>query len=137
MKAADITRKWYVVNAEGKILGRLATQVAKVLMGKDKPIFTPHMDCGDHVIVINAEKVAFTGKKLKQKIYYHHSLYPGGLKEITAQKLLQQHPERIVEKAVRGMLPKNKLGDAMYTKLKVVVGPKHEHKAQKPEPLNI
>lgn len=137
LKQAEITRKWYLVDAEGKILGRLATEIAKVLMGKGKPIFTSHLDCGDHVIVINAEKVALTGKKLKNKVYYHHSQYPGGIKSINAQKLLQEHPERMVEKAVRGMLPKNKLGDAMYTKLKVVVGPDHNHQAQQPEPLKI
>lgn len=137
LKQAEITRKWYLVDAEGKILGRLASEVAKVLMGKGKPIFTPHLDCGDHVIVVNAEKVTLTGRKLKNKIYYSHSLYPGGLKETSALKMLKEHPERLVEKAVRGMLPKNKLGDAMYTKLKVVVGSKHPHQAQQPEPMKV
>ena len=130
-------RKWYVVDAEGKTLGRLAAEVAKVLRGKNKPTFTPHVDTGDHVIVINAEKVRFTGKKLEQKTYFRHSGYPGGSTFVTLGNMLAKHPERIVEMAVRGMLPKNKLGAQIYRKLNVYAGPEHPHAAQKPEVLEF
>lgn len=132
-----IERKWYVVDAEGKTLGRLASEVAKVLRGKNKPTFTPHVDTGDHVIVINAEKVRFTGKKLEQKTYFRHSGYPGGSTFVTLGNMLAKHPERIVEMAVRGMLPKNKLGAQIYRKLNVYAGPEHPHAAQKPEVLEF
>ena len=130
-----IDRKWYVVDAEGKTLGRLASEIAKVLRGKHKPIFTPHMDTGDYVIVVNAEKIKVTGKKLEQKIYYKHSGYVGGMKETTLKDMLVKHPERVVEYAVKGMLPKGPLGRQMYRKLFVYVGPDHKHAAQKPEAL--
>lgn len=135
--AAAIERKWYVVDAEGKTLGRLASEIAKVLRGKHKPIFTPHMDTGDYVIVINAEKVKVTGKKLDQKIYYHHSGYVGGMKETTLKKMLADKPERVIELAVKGMLPKGPLGRQMYKKLFVYAGPEHKHEAQKPEVLTF
>ncbi|MBR1478794.1 MAG: 50S ribosomal protein L13 [Lachnospiraceae bacterium] len=135
--AAAIDRKWYVVDAEGKNLGRLATQVAAVLRGKNKPEFTPNIDTGDYVIVVNAEKVKVTGKKLEQKIYYKHSDYVGGMKETTLKEMLAKHPERVVEHAVKGMLPKGPLGRQMYTKLHVYVGPEHDHAAQKPEALEV
>ena len=132
---AAVERKWYVVDAEGKTLGRLASEVAKVLRGKHKPIFTPHIDTGDYVIVVNAEKVKVTGKKLNQKIYYHHSGYVGGMKETTLKNMLADKPERVVELAVKGMLPKGPLGRQMYKKLFVYAGPEHKHAAQKPEAL--
>ncbi|MBS4914308.1 MAG: 50S ribosomal protein L13 [Veillonella sp.] len=132
-----VERKWYVVDAEGKTLGRLAAEVAKVLRGKNKPTFTPHVDTGDHVIVINAEKVRLTGKKLTQKTYFRHSGYPGGSTFVTAGNMLEKHPERVVEMAVRGMLPKNKLGAQIYRKLNVYAGPEHPHAAQKPEVLEF
>ena len=135
--AAAIERKWYVVDAEGKTLGRLASEIARVLRGKHKPIFTPHLDTGDYVIVINAEKVKVTGKKLDQKIYYHHSGYVGGMKETTLKKMLADKPERVIELAVKGMLPKGPLGRQMYKKLFVYAGPEHKHEAQKPEVLKI
>ena len=131
--AAAIERKWYVVDAEGKTLGRLASEIARVLRGKHKPIFTPHIDTGDYVIVVNAEKVKVTGKKLNQKIYYHHSGYVGGMKETTLKNMLANKPERVVELAVKGMLPKGPLGRQMYKKLFVYAGPEHKHAAQKPE----
>lgn len=134
---ATIERKWYVVDAEGKTLGRLASEIAKVLRGKHKPIYTPHMDTGDYVIVINAEKVKVTGKKLDQKIYYHHSGYVGGMKETTLKKMLADKPERVIELAVKGMLPKGPLGRQMYKKLFVYAGPEHKHEAQKPEVLTF
>jgi large subunit ribosomal protein L13 len=134
-KPNEVERKWYVIDAEGKTLGRLATQIATILRGKHKPIYTPHVDTGDFVIVINAEKVQLTGKKLTNKVYYRHSQYPGGLKSITADKLLASKPERVIELAVWGMLPHNALGRKMYKKLKVYAGPEHPHAAQKPEPL--
>ena len=134
---ATIDRKWYVVDAANMTLGRLASEVAKVLRGKNKPIFTPHMDTGDYVIVINAEKVKVTGKKLDQKIYYHHSGYVGGLKETTLKEKLAKKPEEVVELAVKGMLPKGPLGRQMYTKLHVYAGPEHKHAAQKPEVLTF
>jgi large subunit ribosomal protein L13 len=134
---ATIDRKWYVVDAEGKTLGRLASEVAKVLRGKNKAIFTPHIDCGDYVIVVNAEKVKVTGRKLDQKIYYKHSDYVGGMKETTLREMLAKHPERVVEFAVKGMLPKGPLGRDMYRKLFVYAGPDHKHAAQKPEELTF
>ena len=132
---STIERKWYVVDAEGKTLGRLASEVAKVLRGKNKPTFTPHMDTGDYVIIVNAEKVAVTGKKLDQKIYYHHSAYVGGMKETTLRVMMAKKPEKVVELAVKGMLPKGPLGRQMYKKLFVYAGPEHKHQAQKPEAL--
>ena len=134
---ATIDRKWYVVDAEGKTLGRLASEVAKVLRGKNKAIFTPHIDTGDYVIVINAEKIAVTGKKLEQKIYYHHSDYVGGMKETTLKEKLAKKPEEVIELAVKGMLPKGPLGRQMYKKLFVYAGPEHKHAAQKPEVLTF
>jgi large subunit ribosomal protein L13 len=133
ISATEITRRWYLVDARGKTLGRLATHVADLLRGKRKPTFSPFLDVGDHVVIINAEKVRLTGKKLKQKMYYRHSGYPGGLKSTTAEKLLSQFPERVLEHAIRGMLPKNKLGDAIFRKLKVYGGESHPHEAQQPE----
>lgn len=134
---ATIDRKWYVVDATDMTLGRLASVVASVLRGKNKPIYTPHIDTGDYVIVINAEKVKVTGKKLDQKIYYHHSDYVGGMKETTLREMLAKKPERVIELAVKGMLPKGPLGREMYTKLHVYVGPDHKHAAQKPEALTF
>ena len=134
---STIDRKWYVVDAENKTLGRLAAEVAKVLRGKNKPIFTPHMDTGDNVIVINASKIKVTGKKLDQKIYYHHSEYVGGMKETTLREMMAKKPEKVVELAVKGMLPKGPLGRQMYTKLHVYAGPEHNHQAQKPEVLTF
>jgi len=136
-KAKDIERGWYLVNAEGKTLGRLASEIAKVLRGKHKPIYTPHLDCGDYVIVINADKVRVTGRKLDQKMYYRHSGYPGGLKSISLRNQLQKHPERVLEAAVRGMLPKNRLGRKMMKKLKVYAGDSHRHQAQQPKVLEL
>lgn len=134
---ATIDRKWYVVDAEGKTLGRLASEVAKVLRGKNKAIFTPHIDTGDYVIIVNADKVKVTGKKLDQKIYYHHSDYIGGMKETTLREMMNKHPERVIEYAVKGMLPKGPLGRQMYTKLFVYAGLDHKHAAQKPETLEF
>lgn len=134
---ATIDRKWYVVDAEGKTLGRLASEVAKVLRGKNKPEFTPHVDTGDYVIVVNAEKVNVTGKKLNQKIYYNHSEYVGGMKETTLAEMMAKKPEKVIELAVKGMLPKGPLGRQMYTKLFVYAGPDHKHAAQKPEALTF
>ena len=134
---ATIERKWYVVDATGMTLGRLASEVAKVLRGKNKPIFTPHIDTGDYVIVINAEKIAVTGKKLDQKVYHHHSDYVGGMKETTLREKLAKKPEEVIEGAVKGMLPKGPLGRQMYTKLFVYAGPEHKHAAQKPEVLTF
>lgn len=132
-----IERKWYVVDAQGKTLGRLASEVAKVLRGKNKPIFTPNEDCGDYVIVVNADKITVTGKKLGQKIYYHHSDYVGGMKETTLREMLAKKPERVIELAVKGMLPKGPLGRQMYKKLFVYAGPEHKQAAQKPETLEF
>ena len=134
---AKIERKWYVVDATGLTLGRLASEVAKVLRGKNKPEFTPHVDTGDYVIVINAEKIAVTGKKLDQKIYYHHSDYVGGMKETTLREMMAKKPERVIELAVKGMLPKGPLGRQMLKKLHVYAGPEHKHEAQKPEVLTF
>lgn len=136
-KPQEIERKWYVIDAEGKKLGRLASEVAKILRGKHKPIYTPHVDTGDHVIIINAEKVELTGKKLEQKFYRHHSGHPGGLKEVPYKKLMADNPEKAIRLAVKGMLPKNSLGRQMITKLKVYQGTEFKHQAQKPEMLEI
>lgn len=136
-KPAEVERKWYVVDAEGQILGRLSSQIATILRGKHKPTYSPSVDCGDFVIVINAEKIRVTGNRLDQKVYYHHSQYPGGLKEITLREQLKKHPTRVIEAAVRGMLPKNKLGRHMIKKLKLYAGPEHPHFAQQPEPLEL
>lgn len=130
----SVPKAWHLVDAEGRVLGRLATEVAGLLRGKHKPAFSPHMDHGDFVIVVNAEKVVLTGRKWKQKVYYRHSGYPGGLKATTAEAMRRAHPERIVEHAVRGMLPKTRLGDALYRKLKVYAGPAHPHASQRPVP---
>ena len=134
---STVERKWYVVDAEGKTLGRLASEVANVLRGKQKPIYTPHIDTGDYVIVVNAEKVVTTGKKLDQKKYYHHSEYVGGMKEATLKEMMQKKPEFVITHAVKGMLPKGPLGRQMLTKLHVYAGPEHNHAAQKPEVLDI
>ena len=125
----QVERKWYVIDAEGKTLGRLASEVASILRGKKKPIFTPNADCGDYVIVVNAEKIKVTGKKLDQKVYYRHSDYVGGLKSATLREMLQRHPERVIEMSVKGMLPKGPLGREMYKKLFVYAGPEHKHEA--------
>ena len=135
--AANIDRMWYVVDAAGQTVGRLAAEVAKVLRGKNKPTFTPHVDTGDFVIVINAEKAVFTGKKLTDKMYFRHSGYPGGTTFTAAGKLMEKAPEKVIEKAVRGMLPKNRLGAQMYRKLNVYAGSEHPHAAQKPEVLAL
>ena len=134
---STIDRKWYVVDAAGHTLGRLASEVAKVLRGKNKPIFTPHMDTGDYVIIVNADKIKVTGKKLEQKVYYRHSAYVGGMKETTLKEMMAKKPERVIELAVKGMLPKGPLGRAMIKKLHVYAGPEHGHAAQKPEVLNV
>jgi len=136
-KKEDINRSWHVVDANGKTLGRLATVVASVLKGKNKPIFTSHVDTGDFVIVVNADKIHLTGKKLDQKVYYRHSGYPGGLKAITAGKLLKTKPEDVLKKAVEGMLPKTQLGKQMLSKLKIYAGEKHPHSAQQPVEMKI
>jgi large subunit ribosomal protein L13 len=133
-KPADVERAWYVVDAEGQTLGRLASSVARILRGKHKPIYNPAVDCGDYVIVLNADKIEVTGRRLDQKKYYRHSLYIGGLKEIAMRDQMQQHPERVIESAVRGMLPKNALGRKMFKKLKVYAGGEHPHEAQRPQP---
>ena len=135
--AGNIERKWFVVDAEGQTLGRLAAEVAKILRGKHKPTFTPHVDTGDYVIVVNAEKVNVTGKKLNQKIYYNHSEYVGGMKETTLAEMMAKKPEKVIELAVKGMLPKGPLGRQMFTKLHVYAGPDHEQAAQKPEVLKF
>ena len=132
-----VERKWYVVDATGYTLGRLSSEIAKVLRGKNKPIFTPHIDTGDYVIVINAEKIKVTGKKLDQKVYYNHSDYVGGMRETTLREMLAKKPEKVVELAVKGMLPKGPLGRQMLTKLHVYAGPEHAHAAQKPEVLTF
>lgn len=136
-KASEVKRKWYVVDAEDKPLGRLASEIAKILRGKHKPEYTPHVDTGDYVIVLNARKVALTGKKLDQKLYRRHSQYPGGLKEIKYKHFLAKQPEKVIEVAVKGMLPKNSLGRTMFKKLKVYDGEEHPHIAQQPEDLKI
>jgi len=136
-KKSDIDEKWWLVDAEGEVLGRLATQIAARLRGKHNPLFTPHVDSGDSVVVVNAEKIVLTGRKWAQKKYYHHSGYIGGLKEITAKKLLEKQPEDLIRFAVKGMLPKNRLGRTLLKKLKVYAGGSHPHEAQKPEPLTL
>ncbi|HMH51725.1 MAG TPA: 50S ribosomal protein L13 [Candidatus Acidoferrum sp.] len=136
-KENEIERKWYVVDAEGKVLGRLATRVATILRGKHKPLFAPHLDVGDHVVVLNAEKIHLTGRKLQNKQYRWHTGYIGGLREVSAEKMLKTHPERMIEWAVQGMLPKNRLGRAMAKKLKVYRGAAHPHQAQQPQELEI
>jgi large subunit ribosomal protein L13 len=136
-KKEGIEREWYLVDAEGQTLGRLASRIAPILKGKHKPSYTPHLDCGDFVIIVNAEKVRVTGRKLDQKFYYHHSGYPGGLKSTSLRDQLDRHPERVLEAAVRGMLPKNKLGRRMVKKLKVYAGDSHPHQAQQPKPLEL
>ena len=132
-----VERKWYVVDADGLTLGRLASEVAKILRGKNKPVFTPHVDTGDYVIVVNADKIHVTGKKLHQKVYYRHSDYVGGLKSCTLKELMEKHPTAAVEYAVKGMLPKGPLGRQMFTKLHVYAGPDHKHAAQKPEVITF
>lgn len=134
-KPHELERKWYVIDAEGQTLGRLATQVASIIRGKHKPTYTPHVDTGDHVIIINAEKIHLTGKKLQDKKYYRHSGYVGGMKSITAGELLNRHPERVIRSAVWGMVPHNKLGRQMIKKLKIYAGPEHPHASQTPETL--
>jgi large subunit ribosomal protein L13 len=136
-KKESVTRKWYVVDAEGKVLGRLATRVATLLMGKHKPLWAPHVDVGDHVVVINASKIQLTGQKLTDKLYQWHTGYIGGLREVRAETMLKTHPERVIEWAVGGMLPKTKLGRAMVKKLKVYGGPDHPHASQQPEALDL
>ncbi len=136
-KASDIQREWWVVDAAGQTLGRMATRIATILRGKHKPMYTPHMDCGDHVIVINAGKIQVTGKRLDQKVYYRHSGYPGGLKSITLRDQLQKHPTRAIQLAVRGMLPKNRLGRQMIKKLRVYASDTHPHEAQQPKVLEL
>ncbi len=136
-KTETVKRDWYVVDASNKTLGRLSTEIARRLRGKHKPEYTQHVDTGDYIVVINAEKVRVTGDKLQQKVYHHYTGYPGGLKSITLGKLLQKAPEQVIEKAVKGMLPKNPLGRAMFRKLKVYAGATHQHEAQQPKPLDI
>lgn len=136
-KPNEVERKWYIVDAAGQTLGRLASEVASIIRGKHKPEFTPHVDTGDFVIVINASQIHLTGKKLQNKMYYRHSLYPGGLKVTSAQDMLNNKPDRIIELAVHGMLPKNRLGDSLKTKLKVYAGAEHPHQAQQPEVWNL
>jgi len=136
-KNKDVQREWHVVDATGQTLGRLASQVAHILRGKHKPVYSPSVDTGDYVIVVNAERIHVTGRKLDQKIYYRHSGYPGGLKQITLRNLLQKYPARVIEHAVRGMLPKNRLGRRMFKKLKVYAGPAHPHAAQQPKSLEL
>ncbi|HSH36372.1 50S ribosomal protein L13 [Schnuerera sp.] len=132
-KPNEVERKWYVIDAEGKVLGRLASEVASILRGKNKPIYTPHVDTGDFVIIINAEKVKLTGKKLDQKQYRYHTGYPGGLKSVTYRRMMSTNPEKAIQLAIKGMLPKNSLGRKMFKKLKVYSGPEHNHEAQQPE----
>jgi large subunit ribosomal protein L13 len=137
VQPGDIERKWHVIDAQDVILGRLATEAARILRGKHRPEFTPHADCGDHVIVINAEKIKVTGKKETDKVYYHHTGHPGGLKSITLEKQRAEHPERVIEAAVRGMMPKTPLGRSMLKKLKVYAGEDHPHGAQQPQSLKL
>jgi large subunit ribosomal protein L13 len=136
-KKEEIDREWYVVDAQGQTLGRLASRIATILKGKHKPIYTPHLDCGDFVIVLNADKVRVTGRKMDQKFYYRYSGYPGGLSQISLRDQLARHPERVLQAAIRGMLPKNKLGRQMIKKLKVYAGDEHPHEAQQPKPLEL
>lgn len=136
-KTAEIEREWYVVDAEGQTLGRLASRIAPIIKGKHKPIYTPHLDCGDYVIVINADKVRVTGQKMDQKFYHRHSGYPGGLRSISLRDQLATYPERVLQSAVKGMLPKNKLGRRMIKKLKIYAGDSHPHQSQQPKPLEL
>lgn len=136
-KEQAVMRKWYIVDATDKTLGRISTQIAKYLRGKHKPEYTPHVDTGDFVVVINADKVAVTGNKLTDKVYYHHTGHPGGIKSSTLEQMLEKHPTRVIEKAVKGMLPKNSLGRKMYGKLKVYAGAEHPHAAQQPESIEL
>lgn len=136
-KPEEVERKWYIVDATDQTLGRMATQIATILRGKHKPMFTPHVDCGDYVIVINAEKIHVTGNKMEDKMYYRHSGYPGGLRQMPLKTMLAKHPDRVISEAVRRMLPKNNLGRLMLKKLKVYAGPDHPHEAQQPEPLEL
>jgi large subunit ribosomal protein L13 len=136
-KTAEIKREWYVVDAQGQTLGRLASRIAPILKGKHKPVYTPHLDCGDYVIVVNVDKVRVTGRKLDQKIYYHHTEYPGGLKSINLRDQLAVHPDRVLMSAVKGMLPKNRLGRQMIKKLKLYAGEAHPHQAQQPKSLTL
>jgi large subunit ribosomal protein L13 len=136
-RAAEIERRWYIVDANGKTLGRLATQIAHVLRGKHKPAYTPHLDMGDHIVVINADKIRVTGRKAEQKVYYRHTGYPGGIRKTTYEHMLEKHPERILRKAVKGMMPNNVLGRRMFKKLRIYAGDEHRHKAQNPETLDI
>jgi large subunit ribosomal protein L13 len=136
-KPAEVRREWLLVNAEDKTLGRLATEIARRLRGKHKPEYTPHVDTGDYIVVVNAEKIRVTGNKMKDKMYHHHTGYIGNLKSINLEKLLQKAPERVIQSAVKGMLPKNPLGRAMFKKLRVYAGPEHEHQAQQPKELEI
>jgi large subunit ribosomal protein L13 len=137
VRKEDVERQWYVIDAQGQVLGRLAAEVARRLRGKHKPSYTPHIDTGDYVVVVNADKIRLTSNKLEQKMYYHHTGYPGGIKTMNAKTLLQRKPERVLEHAVKGMLPKNRLGRQMYKKLKVYAGPDHPHDAQQPIPLAL
>lgn len=136
-KPREVEDRWWLVDAKGRVLGRLASQVAKLLIGKHKPEYTPHVDTGDYVVVINAEKVVLTGKKWKEKVYYRHTGWPGGLRQMTAEEMIKRHPERLFYLAVKGMLPKNKLGRKLLKKLKVYAGESHPHQAQKPQPLEL
>lgn len=136
-KPHEVKREWYVVDASGQTLGRLATRIATILKGKHKPIYTPHVDCGDFVVVINADKIQVTGRKMEQKFYYRHSGYPGGLKQISLRDQLDKHPDRVIQSAVRGMLPKNRLGRQMIKKLKVYASPDHPHQAQQPKVMEL
>lgn len=136
-KKENVERKWYVIDAEGQSLGRVASKAAHMLRGKHKPTFTPHVDCGDYIIIVNAEKVNLTGNKLDDKMYYNHSMYPGGLRERTARTMREKYPTEMIERAVKGMLPKGRLGRAMYKKLFVYAGPEHKHEAQKPTVIGL
>ena len=136
-KPAEVTRDWYLVDATGKTLGRLASEIARRLRGKHKAEYTPHVDTGDYIVVVNAEKIHVTGNKMKDKTYYHHTGYIGGIKSVSLEKLLQTHPERVIEKAVKGMMPRGPLGREMFSKLKVYAGTEHKHAAQQPVPLDI
>ena len=136
-KPAEVRREWYIIDAEGKTLGRMASEIARRLKGKHKPIYTPHVDTGDYIVVVNAEKLRVTGNKMKDKMYHHHTGYVGNLKSINLEKLLEKAPERVLQNAVKGMLPRNPLGRAMFRKLKVYAGPEHPHQAQQPRPLDI
>jgi large subunit ribosomal protein L13 len=136
-KPAEVRREWFLVDADGKTLGRLASEIARRLKGKHKPVFTPHVDTGDYIVVVNAEKIRVTGNKMTDKMYHHHTGYVGNLKSISLEKLLDEHPERVLENAVRGMLPRTPLGRAMMKKLRIFAGPEHAHQAQQPQALEI